>query len=961
MRRLDAELSDLFPSASELLPPEPPIPRIEGYEVERVLGRGGMGIVFRARHLRLNRPVALKMILAGPYANPDERKRFVQEAEAVASLHHPNIVEVFDAGEIDGRPYFTMELVEGGRLSEKVKGMPQPASEAAALLVAIAQAVHAAHAKGIIHRDLTPSNIMLATDGTPKITDFGLARRAESDSALTVTGLPVGTPSYMAPEQARGQKGAIGPATDVYAMGAILYDLLTGSPPFRGETSTATIQQLLSAEVVPPSRLNSRVPRDLETICLKCLQKEPARRYSSAAELADDLHRFERGEPIKARRVGPTERAVRWARRRPTLAGALAAGIFLGLALLVTALWWHGQRKALQASAIAYAEADLLQSERMRDRGEYEASAAVLQRAKDRLGDFVPPQMRERLSRSFDNLNLVTRLDDIRLERALVKPPTEVLGVLVMPASPTTQSANQSSDEMSSGRHYQEAFRQAGIGVPGDEPAVAAARVKNSPVRGALVAALDDWAACAADREQQAWVLAVVRKVDPDPWRDRVRDPATWNDAEALGKLAAQAPINKESPQILAVLGARLRARQIDAEPFLSRVAAAYPNDFWANIETGNACLQSNAEQAAGYYRSALALRPATLSIHYALGGMYLGLHHFDQCIAEYKEAMRLVPGNAWCHNRLGVALQWKGGQDDEAIAQFRESIRLDPNIGWTHHHLAVSLERKGQLDQAAGEYKEAIRLFAEKRGEWKWDLRRVLMKDGRGSEALIAWKEELVGRPLAYDDWYGYAELCLFLGDQAEYRVARRDLLAQFATSKDPVIAERVGRACLLLPGTEEELRQATALIDLALDAPRPQYDWVRPYFHFSNGLLQYRRGRFGDVIATMTGDAATAAEFLGPCPRLVLAMALYQTGRKDEARKLLGEAIGSYDWDARKATWRSLDRPHPPPGSRGTDPAGSPRPFFILPRRQSRSGKQIRQRKPQSVRVGGSRQGGC
>ena len=318
-----------------------------------------------------------------------------------------------------------------------------------------------------MHRDLKPGNILLTEDGTPKVTDFGLARRLEGDGGLTLSGAAVGTPSYMAPEQARGDKGALGPATDVYALGAILYELLTGRPPFRAESAAATLQQVVADEPVPPARLNPRVPRDLETICLKCLYKEPHRRYASAAALADDLRRFERGEPIKARPVGSVERAVRWARRRPALAGALASGVLLASALVVTVLWWHGQRTALEAAAVAYAEADLSQSERLRDRGEFKASAAVLRRAKDRLGGFVPPELRDRLSTAFDNLELVTRLDAIRLERTLVKPPTEFLGVLVLPVTEVPRDGHGLPSETPSGRHYEEAFREAGIGAPG--------------------------------------------------------------------------------------------------------------------------------------------------------------------------------------------------------------------------------------------------------------------------------------------------------------------------------------------------------------------------------------------------------------------------------------------------------------------------------------------------------------
>jgi serine/threonine-protein kinase len=399
----------------------------------------------------------------------------------------------------------------------------------------------------------------------------------------------------------------------------------------------------------------------------------------------------------------------------------------------------------------------------------------------------------------------------------------------------------------------------------------------------------------------------VVRQADPDPWRDLVRDPATWDNAEALRDLAARAPVDQQSPQLLAVLGSRLRAKGIDAVPFLTRVVAAYPNDFWANIETGSALLQqSKAAEAASYYRAALSLRPETGSIHYALGCMYLNLRLWDPCIAEFEQAIRLDPGNAWCYNRLGVAYQWMGGRDDEAIEQFRKSIRLDPNIGWTHHHLAVSLERKGLVDEASLEFREALRLAPENRAEWKRDLRKVLIAQGRGAEAVADWKEELAARPTAHDDWFGYAELCLYVGDEAEYRRARSDLLEQFGSSTDPTVAERVGRACLLLPGTDDELRQAAALTERAVNSKGPQYDWLRPYFHFANGLAHFRRGRFDDAIATMTGDASKASEYMGPSPRLVTAMALYQKGQKAEARELLAEAVLSYDWSAEKATSR-------------------------------------------------------
>ncbi|MFO0842802.1 MAG: serine/threonine-protein kinase [Gemmataceae bacterium] len=269
-----------------------PLPTIPGYEVLGVLGRGGMGVVYRARQAGLGRLVALKMIPPGAYAGPEERARFRREAEAVARFRHPNIVQIHEVGESDGRPFFSLELVEGGTLAEKVRGTPQPARKAAELVEALARAMHLAHQQGIVHRDLKPANVLLAEDGTPKVTDFGLAKRLEGGSAHTQTGAIVGTPSYMAPEQARGQTRQVGPLVDVYALGAVLYECLTGRPPFRAATVYDTVLQAVNEEPVPPRQLNAQVPRDLETVALKCLRKEPAGRYADAEELANDLRRL---------------------------------------------------------------------------------------------------------------------------------------------------------------------------------------------------------------------------------------------------------------------------------------------------------------------------------------------------------------------------------------------------------------------------------------------------------------------------------------------------------------------------------------------------------------------------------------------------------------------------------------------------------------------------------------------
>ncbi len=312
------------PRSTSALPRPPPdgpgpdrVRYFGDYEIESELARGGMGVVFQARQVSLNRLVALKMILAGQLANETDVKRFYTEAEAAANLDHPGIVPIYEVGQHEGQHYFSMGFVEGRSLAQRLADGPLPPREAAALMVKVAEAIDYAHSRGVIHRDLKPGNILLDRSGQPRVTDFGLAKKLQSDSGLTGSGQIMGTPSYMPPEQAGGRRGEVGPAADVYALGATLYALVTGRPPFQAASAMDTVLQVIGEEPVPPRRLNASIPRDLETICLKCLQKEPGRRYASAAALADDLRRFLNGEPI---------RRGRWARPNGLASGSGGTG-----------------------------------------------------------------------------------------------------------------------------------------------------------------------------------------------------------------------------------------------------------------------------------------------------------------------------------------------------------------------------------------------------------------------------------------------------------------------------------------------------------------------------------------------------------------------------------------------------------------------------------------------------------
>jgi eukaryotic-like serine/threonine-protein kinase len=329
----------LTPTGLDVGPPiGPPLaqtPAVDGYEVLGELGRGGSGVVYRARRLGLKRLTALKVLRGGPAADPREAARLRGEAMALARIGHPNIIQIYEVGETGGRPFLALEFAPGGSLEARLRGGPQPPRAAATLLETLARAVHAAHRAGVVHRDLKPGNVLFAEDGTPKIADFGLAKRLNADEAQTRTGDIIGTPNYMAPEQARGRSAAAGPAADVYALGAILYELLAGRPPFQGETVWETLEQVIGWDPPPPRQLAPDVPRDLETICLKCLHKDPTRRYGGAEALADDLAHFLAGRPIVARPTPAWERTWKWARRRPATTAVVALALALTSILAV--------------------------------------------------------------------------------------------------------------------------------------------------------------------------------------------------------------------------------------------------------------------------------------------------------------------------------------------------------------------------------------------------------------------------------------------------------------------------------------------------------------------------------------------------------------------------------------------------------------------------------------------------
>ena len=435
-------------------------PSVPGLELMEIIGSGGMGVVFKARQAKLDRDVAVKFLHDAHRAGTEQRERFLQEARAIARLRHPHLVQVYEFGEASAaggstsQPYLVLEYVSGGSLADLLRGSPQPPKEAARLVETLADAIHYAHQHGIIHRDLKPANVLLAGNGElagggrdlsgdtwnlrlpipqsvlpfPKISDFGLAKFS-TGASLTQTGDVLGTPSYMAPEQTMGKSGEITAAVDVYGLGAILYETLTGRPPFKAETAIATLAQVRQDDPVSPRRLQPTVPRDLETICLKCLQKEPSHRYATAEELAKDLRRFRSGEPIQARPVGKGERVVRWCRRKPGVAGLLAALVLVFLAGGAGVMWqWQSARRErdsahqeqeraehhLQMVCARVDQLNELGSDLLRQPGQYHTGKAVLEKALGFYQDMLPedlndPRVREKAAQLFGQVAVIHR------------------------------------------------------------------------------------------------------------------------------------------------------------------------------------------------------------------------------------------------------------------------------------------------------------------------------------------------------------------------------------------------------------------------------------------------------------------------------------------------------------------------------------------------------------------------
>jgi serine/threonine-protein kinase len=743
-----------LPGAPETEGPGPaaPLPSFGDYELMAVIGRGGMGAVFEARQRSLNRRVALKMIRADPAAFPAEGRRFRNEAEMAAGLDQTNIVPVYEVAEHAGQLYFSMKRIEGGSLAEHLDRFAADPKLAARLVAQVARAVHHAHQRGILHRDLKPSNILLDAAGQPHVTDFGLAKRVEIDSSLTQSGALVGTPSYMAPEQASGKKGAITTATDVYGLGAVLYALLTGRPPFRSETVLDTLEQVKNREPEPPSKTNRRVDRDLETICLKCLDKEPGRRYASAETLAEDLERWLAGKPIQARPISRAARVWRWCRRNPMRAGAGA--LLVAALVLIAGNLWRLQRQAA-ATERAVGE-DLREAEWLQEQERWGEANRVLERAAVRLGEGRPADLRERMERMQRDVALAARLEEARLQNAAA-------------------GKGSTYDYDGADRAFAAAFATRGLDVKVLDLDEAAGRIQSSAIRRQLVGALDDWASVKDDLQPGSGqrLLELARRADDDPWRQRLRDATARKDGAALERLAAQQGVLTQQPAAhLEQLGVALWrvGRRGAAVQFLRQAQQRHPADLWINLELACQLWETGAPaEAIGFFRVALAFRPKSpailsnvgcalavqgksqeavdifqqaIALNPELPGLYfnLGKAYQDQkklaeAVDAYREAVARKPDYPEAYYNLGLALQILGRLTEAADA-YRKHIAGMPNNPNGPYNLGNALRDQGDLEGAAGAFRQAI-VCKPDFAEAHCNLGQTLRRQGRFAEAL--------------------------------------------------------------------------------------------------------------------------------------------------------------------------------------------------------------------------------
>jgi serine/threonine protein kinase/Flp pilus assembly protein TadD len=785
-------LRRVLPALEVLRPQEGSLPSLMGaadvppelgdFRIIRQVGKGGMGIVYEAEQVSLHRRVALKVLPFAATMDPRHLQRFHNEAQAAACLHHTNIVPVHSVGCERGVHFYAMQFIDGQPLSEIIRQLrhaekkaptagqdgtvayqpsgvetastPSPAAEltpltgegrrsrdyfrkVAELGVQAAEALDHAHQLGIVHRDIKPANLMLDSMGRVWVTDFGLAHMQHGEASLTMTGQALGTPRYMSPEQALAKRVPIDHRTDVYSLGATLYELLTLRPAFTSEDRHELLRQIAFEDPARPRRLDRGIPAELEIIVLKAMEKRPQDRYSTTQELADDLRRWLFNQPIRARRPTWAQVARKWARRNQ--AAVLTASLLL-VALLAFAfgfiLWWVRQQAAAESEArVAFDEAVRWQQEER-----WPEALSAIRRAQAALRGFgANSSLRRQVDDLGKDLEMAQRLEDARF-----------------------QMIDGDIDFEACSAAFAAAFQWYGLDLEHRDPTKAGEQIRSRSIAMQLVTALDHWASLRR-REGELWkhLVAVARAADPDEWRDRLRDAWVRRDGKAVDELVASADVAKLPPAtLLLLLG--LPSQEVSSGErvvaLLQRSQQRHPDDFWLNYTLASllrGVYPPRGEEAIRHAMIAVALRPQSPVIHSHLGKALQSTARFDEAIAEYREAIRLKKDEANAHKYLGTALNDKG-RLDEAIAEYREAIRLKKDDSTAHHNLGLALAKqgyleakKGYLDKAIAEFREALRLEKDSVVTHisviaHHSLSIVLANNGRLDEAIAEEREAL-------------------------------------------------------------------------------------------------------------------------------------------------------------------------------------------------------------------------
>jgi serine/threonine-protein kinase len=612
----------------------------------------------------------------------------------------------------------------------------------------------------------------------------------------------------------------------------------------------------------------------LETICLKCLQKDPKRRYETASALATDLDRFQKAEPISARPVSAFERATKWVRRRPTQAVLLAITAILIPGLAGGLLWLISERSARNHAV----EADIQAAITSESQGQWPEARVALLRAQIELADHGPGELHRRLNEIDRDLNLVAQLDAIHMDH----------WAGFVPANDMSHVYNT----------YVTAFKNAGINISGSNQDKTADFIRKSPIRQALLDTLDDWIVWATPDEQH-WLLKVASASDEDqsPWRKSARDWGTWQNKKAFEKLVADAPIAQQRISLLLALGTHLEMIHDPVLPFFVKMQQQHPDDFWVNVILGAETAKlGNFSESVRYYQAAVALRPASTVVKSNLAASLLNAGRTDEAIATFRNVVAMQPSNELIHNKLAVALL-QAKRPTEALEEARLAVGLNPHNSGFHDLLGECLRACGKEADAQQEQQKAFAI----------DLSNAIYiarikAGGELEQNWSTWTSALKIDPPNHAAWSGYLELSLFLGHENEYRQARTKMLEKFSGTTDPRVAERTGRACLLLPASESETLQAVALIDRANAADESTIEtWAPRYFRVAKGLAEYRQGHLKNAEAILQGDASTA---LKPMPQLILAMVQHGLGKDQEARKTLASALPLFDWSSAHAT---------------------------------------------------------